>query len=392
MAVRGGWGAALALVVLAAPTAAGARELRAITLRPASDGTTVAIELDRAIVPRVTVVRDDAGGVRRIHVDLPADTVIRPGTAPSGDGLLPVVRVRVGLADGNRPRIVIDADGATDFRREPSDDRRTVALTVIGASAPTSAAATAPDATSPAERPRARPSRHASVRPKIVLDPGHGGDDPGAQGYAVEKDVTLDLTRRLARLLRTRLNAEVVLTRDDDRTLALKERTARANAEDADLFVSIHANASATGRLRGIETYYLDNSTDHATLRLAKLENGLDLLRPKNGEASLRYILSDLVQVGKLDDSVRLARSVQRGLVDRLRPRYPGVVDLGVKRGPFYVLVGAYMPCVLVETAFLTHPVEGRRLAREDYRDEVARGLYDGIARFVADLSKRRTL
>src|SRR5262249_41904664 len=146
------------------------------------------------------------------------------------------------------------------------------------------------------------------------------------------------------------------------------------NGEEADLFVSIHANANPTGRLRGVETYYLDNSTDRGTLRLAKLENGLDLLRPKNDDASLRYILSDLVQVGKLDESAQLARQMQRGLVSQLRHRYPDVVDLGVKRGPFYVLVGAYMPCVLVETAFLSHPVEGRRLARADYRADVAQG------------------
>jgi len=96
--------------------------------------------------------------------------------------------------------------------------------------------------------------------------------------------------------------------------------------------------------------------------------------------------------VGKVGESARLARAVQRGLVDRLRRRYGTVVDLGVKRGPFYVLVGAYMPCVLVETAFLTHPVEGRRLARADYRQDVAQGLYGGIARFLSDGARRRTL
>jgi N-acetylmuramoyl-L-alanine amidase len=364
----------------AAPT-----ELRGIAVEPTRDGARVVIELSRAGAAHVGAVRDDDGTLRRIHVDLPRGTSIASGVA-TGAVEPPIVRVRTGLVDGDRPRIVVDVDGATDFRLSDAGDRRRMTLAVVGAQLATPDAAPADDAVPATPRLRRR------IRPKIVLDPGHGGDDPGAQGYAVEKDVTLDLTRRLARLLRTRLHAEVVLTRDGDRTLALKDRTARANAEDADLFVSIHANANPTGRLRGIETYYLDNSTDHATLRLAKLENGLDLLRPKNGEASLRYILSDLVQVGKLDDSVRLARNVQRGLVDRLRARYPGVVDLGVKRGPFYVLVGAYMPCVLVETAFLTHPVEGRRLARDDYRDDVALGLYAGIARFVSDLSKRRTL
>ena len=395
MVVRGGWAGSLAVVVAwyGSAGATAPRALRAIELWPASDGTTVVIELTRPSTPRFAVVHGEDGELRRIHVDLPDGTAIAPGAAPNVSEL-PVARVRVGVVEPDHPRIVIEVDGATDYRVERSDDPSSVVLTVIGATPrdrpPVAAAPTAVDRPSPT--PPASVVRRARGRPKIVLDPGHGGDDPGAEGYAIEKEMTLDIARRLARVLRQRLRADVVLTRDADHTLALKERTARANAEGADLFVSIHANANPTGRLRGIETYYLDNATDRGTLRLAKLENGLDLLRPQNGEASLRYILSDLVQVGKLDDSVRLARNVQRGLVGHLRRRYPGIVDLGVKRGPFYVLVGAYMPCVLVETAFLSHPVEGRRLARQAYRADVAEGLYTGIARFLRELSRRRTL
>src|SRR5204863_4533073 len=117
-----------------------------------------------------------------------------------------------------------------------------------------------------------------------------------------------------------------------------------ANGEDADLFLSIHANASPGGRLRGVETYYLNNTNDRATNRLAAMENGLDLLGPAQGRSDLRYILSDLVQVGKMEESIKLATAVQRGLVGHLREDYRGVTDLGVKQGPFYVLVGAYMP------------------------------------------------
>lgn len=367
-------------LVLALGAAAGradaGRELTQVAVAPAPDGATVAIALTSPAAPRIGVVRAEDGTLRRIHVDLPRGTGLAPGGVAPVAGQAPVARVRVGLLEGGRPRVVVDVAGARDYRLEPGGASATILLTVV------SPAPAAPPAASAA----------APRRPKIVLDPGHGGEDPGASGFAVEKDVTLDVALRLAELLRTRLGAEVVLTREGDQTLALKDRTARANAEDADLFVSIHANANPTGQSRGVETYYLDNSTDRATLRLAKMENGLDLLRPTEGEASLRYILSDLVQVGKLDESVRLARSVQRGLVGRLRRRHRDVVDLGVKRGPFYVLVGAYMPCVLVETAFLTHPVEGRRLARQDYRVEVAEGLFTGIARFLADTSRRRTL
>ena len=393
MVVRGGWGATLALVVACVTSgqAAPVRALRALRVSPSRDGATVVIELTRPSIPRVSVVRGDDGSLRRINVDLPNGTAIGPG-AGAAEPLGPVARVRAGLVDGEHPRVVVDVEGATDYHLEDSDRPGVISLTIVGAGERPPDPAEPPAPTDPAPAARAPGPTHARARIKIVLDPGHGGDDPGAEGFAIEKTVTLDLAERVAGLLRQRLGAEVVLTRERDQTLPLKERTARANAEGADLFVSIHANANPTGTLRGIETYYLDNSTDHATLRLAKLENGLDLLRPKRGDASLRYILSDLVQVGKLDQSVRLARSVQRGMVSHLRRRYPGVVDLGVKRGPFYVLVGAYMPCVLVETAFVTHPVEGRRLARSDYRTDVAEGLYRGIAAFVADVSRRRTL
>ena len=390
--VRGGWGAALAVATWCGGVAAAPpRELRSIALRPAAQGASVVISLSRASTPRITAIRDDDGALRRLHVDLPGNTTVAAAAARSGAPEPPITRVGVGLIEPNRPRVVIDVDGATDYRVEPSDDPTRIVVAVEGtARAVAGTTEPAPTAASPP------PVRRSRGRPRIVLDPGHGGDDPGAEGYAIEKEMTLDIARRLAKLLRTRLRAEVVLTRDGDETLALKERTARANAEGADLFVSIHANANPTGRLSGIETYHLDNSTDRGTLRLAKMENGLDLLHPKGGEgggeASLRYILSDLVQVGKLDDSVRLARSVQRGLVGHLRRRYPGIVDLGVKRGPFFVLVGAYMPCVLVETAFLSHPVEGRRLARGAYRADLAEGLYTGIARFLRELSRQRTL
>jgi N-acetylmuramoyl-L-alanine amidase len=385
--VRGGWGPGIALALAGTLHAADGRTLRAIELRPVAGGTTVVISLSQPTAPKVTALRGEDDQLRRIHVDLPAGIALEAGAAPPGLADPPVLGVRVGRTDGERARVVIDVAGATAYRVEPDTAPGTIVVTIVG-----ERVATAAPPPRPPPQAKRSPAERKAARPKIVIDPGHGGDDPGAEGYAIEKQVTLDIAHKLSALLRVRLGAEVVLTRSGDQTLSLKERTARANREGADLFVSIHANANDTGTLRGIETYYLDNSTDRGTLRLAKMENGLDLLGPTDGQASLKYILSDLVQVGKLEDSARLARQVQRGLVRHLRGRYPGIVDLGVKRGPFYVLVGAFMPCVLVETAFLSHPVEGRRLARDTYRDDVAHGLYTGIARFLGDTSRRRTL
>jgi N-acetylmuramoyl-L-alanine amidase len=290
----------------------------------------------------------------------------------------------VGAGERGAARVVLELEGAATYRVQHADRGRIISVAVVAATPatrpePRVAAATAP------------PQALAGLRPKIVIDPGHGGRDPGAQGYAIEKEVTLAIAKRLAELLRERLGAETVLTRSRDVTLALSDRTARANVEGADLFLSIHANASPSHKRRGIETYYLNNSNDRATIRLAAMENG-GAPRRARGRTDLRYILSDLVQVGKIEESVALAGAVQAGLVSHLQDRYPDVADLGVKQGPFYVLVGAHMPCVLVETSFLTHPTEGRRLRGQAYREAVAQGVFAGVARFLADARRAQTL
>lgn len=374
--------AGLAALVLAA---AGAPGRAAVLENLDAEPGTVRIALSEPTTHRLSVIRTPDGSPVRLYVDLPAGTTLAPGVPRSVTGSEPVTGVRVGVGDDGGLRVLVELDGADGFRLLPDRRGRELVLTVDPVGGGEAPAAAPPPVT-------AGEAIRRTGRVKIVLDPGHGGDDPGAMGYAVEKEVTLAITRRLARLLEDRLGAVVVLTRNTDRTLPLAARTARANSEGADLFVSIHANANPRGRLRGVETYYLDPHGDHATLRLASMENGLDLLHPKGEKAGLRYILSDLVQVGKMEESAALAASVQRGVVRRLQSRYRGVVDLGVKRGPFYVLVGAYMPCVLVETAFLTHPVEGRRLAGPAYRADLAEGLYAGIAGFVAQTRRARTL
>jgi len=226
---------------------------------------------------------------------------------------------------------------------------------------------------------------------RIVLDPGHGGSDPGTQGVdgVFEKDVTLAIAKRLKRRLEDGLHAQVLLTRESDVSRSLAQRTAFANVNSADIFVSIHANADASGELRGIETYTLNNTDERATMRLAKMENGPGV---HTGRGDLSFILSDMVQSGKEEDSIALAQHLHSSMLARLRARYPDVRNLGVKKGPFYVLVGAYMPCVLVETSFLSHPTEGRRLASPAYQDDIAEGLYRGMADFLGNMRLAKTL
>jgi N-acetylmuramoyl-L-alanine amidase len=233
---------------------------------------------------------------------------------------------------------------------------------------------------------------------KVVIDPGHGGKDPGARGYRglPEKDLVLAVSKLLARRLGADPGIEVAMTRSDDRYLSLEERTAFANAQGADLFVSVHGNASTNTGLRGVEVYYLNNTNNRGTLRLAAMENNLrwDPRNPKLQAAipDLSYILSDLRQTYKVEESKQLAEQLQRSVVSRLQEDYTSVEDLGVKEGPFYVLVGAYMPCVLVEVSFLTNPIEGRRLVTSGYRQALADGIYEGIHRYLSQTRLAKTL
>ncbi|MBM4261041.1 MAG: N-acetylmuramoyl-L-alanine amidase [Deltaproteobacteria bacterium] len=224
---------------------------------------------------------------------------------------------------------------------------------------------------------------------KIVLDPGHGGRDPGAIGVdgLTEKDIVLKVARKLAAKLQKDMGIQVVLTRKDDSYVPLEDRTAIANSQDADLFISLHMNAATTPDARGLETYYLDNTTDEASIRLASRENGT----PRGKISDLQFILSDMMQNSKLEDSITLAHNLQSSVVNTMSKKMD-VRDLGVKKALFYVLVGARMPSVLVEMFFITNKAEGRAMAQEAYQDSVVEALYDGILKYNQSTLAVKTL
>jgi len=315
----------------------------------------------------------------RLWPRIPGSTAVR-GPAVS--------RIRVEQYRRTVARVVLDL--VQQSRHEVSVRSRPfqVMLSLAAGAAPPAGEATAPTQQAATAR-RSTPPLAAGPQ-RIVLDPGHGGNDPGGStGRGVkEKDITLEVARRLAPMLRSRLGAVVILTRTEDLLVPLDGRTAVANAAEADLFVSIHTNAGAHRDLGGVEVFYLNNTDDQATLRLAALENGLGFVAgsTQRAKGDLSYILSDLIQTGKEQESIALAHRLQEGIVQRLRARYAGVKSRGVQRGPFYVLVGAYMPCVLAEIGFLTDEVEGARLATATYQEEVAEGLFSGIALFLRDI------
>lgn len=219
----------------------------------------------------------------------------------------------------------------------------------------------------------------AKVR-RIVLDAGHGGHDAGAIGPTgvKEKDVTLAIALKLARLLRTR-GYEVVLTREDDRFLALEERTRVANEAHGDLFISIHANAHHKRSQGGIETYSLNVASDRFAMRLAARENA----STERSVGDLQFLLADLAARANTADSDRLASLVQDNLVKKVRSEHGAVHNRGVKHALFYVLLGAKMPAILVETAFVSNKREEKWLASKTFQQNVATAMADGIDRFV---------
>ena len=220
---------------------------------------------------------------------------------------------------------------------------------------------------------------------RVVIDAGHGGHDPGAQANGVtEADLVLDIALRLERLLQQQPGVEVVLTRRSDEFVALEERTAIANREGADLFLSIHANASRTSSVRGIETYFLNFATTQDAEAVAARENATSL----KTMGTLPALLNAIALNNKLDESRELATILQTNMVRRLSSQNKNVRDLGVKQAPFVVLIGAQMPSVLSEISFLSNRNEASLLKQSAYRQHIAQALCDAIVKYQTSLKK----
>ena len=223
----------------------------------------------------------------------------------------------------------------------------------------------------------------------IVIDPGHGGSDPGAPGYyknVWEKDIVLKLAKKLAKNLRDRLKCTVLLTRSTDKKLTLEERTAIANTKKADLFISLHCNASRSRSLKGIETYFLNLATDKKAIAVAARENATS----EKNISDLEYILSDLMKHAKINESRRLADTVHSSFVKGMKKKYSTINDLGVKQAPFYVLLGARMPSILIETSFLSNKKECKRLMSDSYQTAVSNTITDGIKKYIDATNPRQ--
>ncbi len=212
---------------------------------------------------------------------------------------------------------------------------------------------------------------------RVVLDPGHGGRDPGAIGISGlhEKDVALDLAHRAGPLIARELGVDTLLTRDDDTYVPLDERVAKANAFGADLFISIHCNASESQNSHGVMSFVLDHSRDADATRIAARENAASSAATRDFATSMRQV----IDAATVRTSVQFAQLLQRASTSSLGAHYPGVSDGGVRRAGFFVLAGAHMPAVLFEASFISNPTEEERLGTPQYRQKLADGIVNAI-------------
>jgi N-acetylmuramoyl-L-alanine amidase len=383
------------------------------------DALRVTLELERE--PVFFAERID--GPPRVFVDLQntrTSTALADASLPFKDDV--VKQIRVGRQLNGRTRVVLDLSvGAgrysvyslynpyrivIDFERKPPTPPTPQAATKTADAEvrPTVAVPATPPPVSAAAPPPASP-RTAPVPPaanstgsfslsrqlglgvaRIVIDPGHGGHDPGAKVKGLtEAELTLDIALRLEKLLVAKQpGVEVVLTRRADAYVQLEERTAMANRVGADLFLSIHANASDAAAARGIETYFLNFAANPEAEAVAARENADSSKTMRN----LPDIVKAIATNNKIDESRDFAAMVQASMYEKLRPVNKDLRNLGVKQAPFMVLIGATMPSVLAEISFMTNRQEGALLKTEKYRQQIAEALYQGVMRYQQSLKK----
>jgi N-acetylmuramoyl-L-alanine amidase len=333
----------------------------------------------------------------------------------------PVIpQVRIGLRPQGATRVAVDLDGVSrysvftlynPYRLVVDFERSDPPPAVPPAVATSSPAAAVPPPPAPSAAPAPLPSKNSTTTMtaaptvpsanttgayslarqlglgvgRIVIDPGHGGHDPGASANRVtEAELVLDIALRLEKLLAKVEGLEVVLTRRTDKFIPLEERTAIANRAGADLFLSIHANASRNKTARGVETYYLNFASNSEAEAVAAREN--------SASSSSMHQLPDIIRAialnDKLDESRDFAELVQNAMARRLRAQNKSLKSLGVKRAPFVVLIGAGMPSVLAEISFVTNREEAALLRTGTYRQRIAQALFDGITQYQQSLKK----
>lgn len=372
--------------ISSAPTAAVVEGLR-FWSNPRYTRVVIDANTDAVFTYRQLREDPDLGKPQRIYIDVYnsrlSDNLQK--VIPINDNLLS--DARAGQYDAETVRVVVDIKSSKTYKIFSLKNPFRIVLDVWGEQSDqvSAAAPEPPISASSGKLPQSAIVKQLALGVKrIVIDPGHGGKDYGAPGAlrgVHEKQVVLEIGRRLAEKIRSQLKCEVLMTRSKDLYLSLEERTAIANTQNADLFISIHTNASPDRRAYGTETYILNLATDDESIRVAARENATST---KN-ISDLDSILQDLMQNAKVSESTRLASYVQHGAYTRLKKNYGDIRNKGVKKAPFYVLLGADMPSILIETSFISNSRECKRLTDAAYQDHLCQGIVDGIKRYIEE-------
>lgn len=363
------------------------------------DYTRVVIQADSKVSFKETFKREKEGDKPpRLFLDISESRISKELTKSLtvNDGLLKMVRS--GQFDQSTVRVVLDIESIDSYKIFAMENPYRIIIDVSGdkhepqavdpienivsMNATAFPANTAPVVKNEVAIPK-KPSLAQQLSlgiKRVVVDPGHGGHDSGAIGYGgiKEKDIVLEVSKKLRDILTDKLGVEVVMTRDTDVFVELSERTAIANTVSADLFISVHANASRNKKAGGIETYFLNFATDEDSMRLAARENATTT---KN-IGDLEAILNDLMLNSKINESSKLARFVQGSLLDEVNGNGSRSKDRGVRQAPFYVLIGARMPSILVETSFITNREDAKKLVTEKFQRTLAESIADGVKRY----------
>ncbi len=373
-------------------------EIAQVKIDQKGDQWTVRVPLSRptTFAPKFLSAQSNLGFPDRYYVDI-ADAhlpkFVRPPAIPKGS---PISGIRLGQNTLYNVRVVLDLEG------QFSEDDLVTSLVdkEIVIEVKTSASTKLAGAKNSNENEVIflRDHKELNRRSKIVIDAGHGGEDIGAKGRkgTLEKDVTLSIAKKLNEFLSRKSQYEIFMTRNEDRTLSLQDRTNFANRIEGDLFISIHANASPKSLVRGVSTYFLDNADDQESLRVAMRENGelapqIDTGKEISEQYFLEVMKASMIKNFHTAQSTDLARSVQSSLINQLKQKHRHVEDLGVRSAGFYVLTGAKMPAILVETAFISNLKEERLLNHSGYQQLVVRAIAEGIDHFFKKTSQSHT-
>jgi N-acetylmuramoyl-L-alanine amidase len=355
------------------------------------DSTRIAIYPQKSIDYKYNFLGDNkkTKAPPRLYIDLYNTKLARdiPRLVEIKDGMLKAIRSD--QHDSDIVRVVLDIQNIDSYRVFTFENPFRIVIDVSGEGSDVVVAkkpkveVTAPKINTKSDNAKYTLAKQLGLGvKKIVIDPGHGGRDPGAIGLNKirEKDVTLKISKKLKAIIEENLeDVEVILTRDKDKTVSLEARTAIAKKEKADIFISVHTNASDKHNVRGVETYFLNYATNEHAMKTAARENATSKLALSDLEGIVKIIRYSNVQ-----ESRELARKVQKAIYGNLRKSYKGTRNLGVKQAPFYVLFGSQKPSILIETSFIDHKVEGKLLQTDKYLTVLAKSIFKGIDDYIS--------